>query len=184
MPCPPYFAYGSNMHPLRLGERTPSCRVRGVAELPSWRLCFHKQGADDSAKCNIIHSGEGKDRVFGVVYNIAAEDKPALDRAERGYHTATVNVLMAGRRLEVFTYLADEDMVDDARRPFAWYLDMVLCGAAHHHLPENYIRNIAGCRVMADMNIARRQDNMRRLEAMRAFTAGRERGARAASRQH
>jgi len=184
MSCPPYFAYGSNMHPLRLGERAPSGRARGVAELPAWRLCFNKQGADDSAKCNIIHSREERDRVFGVVYDIAAEDKPALDRAEGGYHTVMVSVVLGNDRLDAFTYLADEDMVDGVRQPFDWYLDMVLCGAAHHRLPAYYIRNIAGCSVMADMNTARRHDNMRRLEAMRVFSAGRERGARAASRQH
>ena len=183
MPCPPYFAYGSNMHPLRLGERGPSCCVRGVAELPAWRLCFNKRGADDSAKCNIIRSGDRSDYVLGVVYDMAAGEKPVLDRVEGGYHTVTVSVMMEGERLDVFTYLADRDMVDDARRPFDWYLDMVLCGAAHHHLPEGYVGHIAGHDVIADMDPARRRGNIRRLDAMRAFSTGREAGAGAASRQ-
>ncbi|MDQ7011407.1 MAG: gamma-glutamylcyclotransferase family protein [Mariprofundaceae bacterium] len=184
MPYPPYFAYGSNMHPLRLGERVPSCRARGVAELPAWRLCFNKRGADHSAKCNMIHTGRPSDHVLGVVYDIAAGEKPALDRVEGGYYTATMSVMMDGGRLDVFTYLADRDMVDGALMPFDWYLEMVTCGAAHHRLPASYIQRISESRMMMDKNPERRRGNLRRLDAMRVFSAGRRASAGAASRQH
>nr|MDQ2697092.1 gamma-glutamylcyclotransferase [Pseudomonadota bacterium] len=83
-----YFAYGSNLHPLRLRERVPSATVLGVAELAGWRLRFHKRGQDRSGKCNIIPTGRSGDRVIGVIYAMAAADKDKLDAAEglgKGY---------------------------------------------------------------------------------------------------
>ena len=52
-----YFAYGSNLHPTRLGDRAPSVELVGTAVLEGHALRFHKRGADGSGKCNALATG-------------------------------------------------------------------------------------------------------------------------------
>jgi len=78
-----YFAYGSNLHPPRLRERTPSARVRGKALLRGYRLKLHKRGRDLSAKCDAARTGRREDLVRGVVYRIARGERRLLDRVLR-----------------------------------------------------------------------------------------------------
>ena len=49
-----YFAYGSNLHPMRLMERVPSAKFVGTVEIKKYRLTFHKKSIDDSSKCNMF----------------------------------------------------------------------------------------------------------------------------------
>ena len=77
-----YFAYGSNMSTPRLRYRVTGCRFVFVARLPKYRLCFHKRSNDGSAKCNAFKTVTPSDVVIGAVYEMPANEKPALDRAE------------------------------------------------------------------------------------------------------
>jgi gamma-glutamylcyclotransferase len=77
-----YFAYGSNMSTPRLRERVPSCQFTTNAKLLRYQLRFHKRSKDESSKCNAFHTGEDTDIVWGVIFNILAAEKKALDRAE------------------------------------------------------------------------------------------------------
>jgi hypothetical protein len=45
-----YFAYGSNLHPLRLQERVPSAALLGWTHLHGWELRFDKRGRTDGQK--------------------------------------------------------------------------------------------------------------------------------------
>jgi gamma-glutamylcyclotransferase len=85
---PRYFAYGSNLHPLRLIERVPSESWVGVIELTKHRLMFHKHSTDGSSKCNLVPTGSEADLIYGAIYEIDPAQKPDLDRVEgkgRGY---------------------------------------------------------------------------------------------------
>ena len=135
-----YFAYGSNLHPDWLCSRVIKAETVTTARLQGWRLYFHKQGTDDSAKCNIIKTGNDDDRIHGVIYRIDQDKKPALDRAESGYRSEYLNI--AGFD-NVLVYLAERDMVNDLLLPYTWYHDIVLAGAQHHQLPDEYIAFIA-----------------------------------------
>src|ERR1700688_4639442 len=113
-----YFAYGSNMYAARLRYRVPSCRFRFTAQLLKRRLCFHKRSSDGSGKCNAFATAASKDSVFGVVYEISPDEKPALDRAEGlgyGYHDECVRVQSPdGQEVQAQTYIADGDKIDDS----------------------------------------------------------------------
>ncbi len=158
-----YLAYGSNLHPLRLQQRVASARPLGVVELPGWQLRFHKRGRDGSAKCNVIETQGPADRVHGVVYDIAARDKPALDRAEglgRGYQLQRLDLQPYG---ETFFYVAAAGHIDDALRPFGWYKAYVVEGARFHGLPEAYIGAIEQASAIVDPDPLRQRDNIRLL---------------------
>jgi len=161
-----YFAYGSNLHPLRLRARTPSANVLGRAKLRGYRLLFHKRGRDCSAKCDAWWTGQSGDLVQGVVYRIARGNRHNLDRAEdlgRGYDRVLVWVSMGGRRRLVFTYLARPEAIAEELQPFDWYLDYVLQGAWHHGLSGRYLEQVRRETSVRDPNSARRRLNRRML---------------------
>lgn len=168
-----YFAYGSNLHPERLGRRTPSQQLVGVAELPYHDLRFHKRsGVDDSAKADAYYTGDPADRVLGVVYALAAEDFPALDRVESlgaGYDLKTQSLEVSGEVLEVFLYVAQGPYIDPASVPFTWYRDLVLHGAAYHAFPATYVDRIRAVRGRPDPDSERAA---RHDEILQAMTAG------------
>lgn len=148
-----YFAYGSNLHPLRLRERVPSAAVLEVAVLAGWQLRFHKRGQDRSGKCNVISTGRSDDRVIGVVYAMAAAERHRLDAAEglgKGYTEARLAVGAAGAVHEVFLYLAQPAYIHDALRPFAWYRQLVAEGARFHRLPDAYLEQILAVETLED----------------------------------
>ena len=85
-----YFAYGGNLHPLRLAAIAPSSGLVAAAVLDGHELRFHKRSLDGSAKCDAFpHLGAA---VHGVVYRLNPVEQSALDRAERGYDRVAVTV--------------------------------------------------------------------------------------------
>ena len=118
-----YAAYGSNLHPLRLGERTPTARCLGTSRLDGWSLHFHKRGLDASAKCNILPGGAG---VHVAVYEMASGCKQTLDAIEgvgRGYRCEKINIPGFGL---CFIYLAENAHIDLSLLPYDWYGELVV----------------------------------------------------------
>ena len=74
-----YAAYGSNLHPRRLLERTPSAQLLGSRCVPGWSLKFHKRSKDNSAKCNATPQSAG---LYVAIYEISDADKAKLDGIE------------------------------------------------------------------------------------------------------
>jgi hypothetical protein len=138
-----YFAYGSNMATARLRARMPSAEPIGVAALPGHVLRFHKRSKDGSGKCDAFETGGDEDVVFGVLFKFDPAERPALDQAEaagKGYDPVTVTVInKKGNRRKVLTYRASPEHIDDRLKPYGWYMDHVLAGAAEHGLPETYV---------------------------------------------
>lgn len=147
-----YFAYGSNMSSPRLLKRVGSARAIATAHLPGHVLRFRKRGRDGSAKCDACYTGLARDVVRGVIFEIAAGDKPRLDEQEglgRGYGEKTVTVTDAqGRGYRAFAYYALQ--IDPALRPYHWYREHVLRGALEHDLPKAYIAAIRAVESIGD----------------------------------
>lgn len=79
----------------RLRKRVPSACVVAVARLLKHRLKFHKKSKDDSGKCDAECTNDEKDVVYGVVFGIAASEKPELDKHEGlndGYEEKSVSI--------------------------------------------------------------------------------------------
>lgn len=162
-----YAAYGSNLHPLRLGERVPSSRLIGTAFVAHFSLRFHKRSADSSAKCGIETPGEG---VYVAVYEMSRADKALLDRIEgvgQGYAEQTIAV--PGFDL-CATYVAEPNYIDESLQPYDWYLELVLLGCRYLEFPEPYIASIAAVESIPDPDHARRQQNVSLIERIRRGT--------------
>ena len=165
-----YAAYGSNLHPLRLGARTSSAQLVGTGYLPDWSLHFHKRSIDASGKCNIQIGSSG---LYVAVYQMSATDKQELDRIEgvgKGYVDARIDVPGFG---ECAAYLAADSHIDDALVPYDWYRELVLLGCRELGLPADYERQIEQLVVTQDADPRRRQDNRKIVEMLRASQAQR-----------
>ena len=161
------FAYGSNMPAARLRERCPSARAIGIAELPGHELRWHKRSRDGSGKCDIVASDAIS--VFGVLYEIAAQEKRALDRAEglgAGYEEVAIEVLCGGSPITAKAYRATD--TDPALRPYTWYRALVIAGAREHGLPASYIVGLESVPADEDENRARHDEHMALIAEVRA----------------
>lgn len=147
-----YFAYGSNMSSRRLKRRLSSARPISLATLPRHRLCWHKQGRDGSGKCDAAHTGDDAIVVIGVLYKIAPEERPLLDRIEgvgAGYAAIDVRLMLhSGEFTQAFTYQATQ--IDTSALPFLWYKIHVLQGAYEHGLPDDYIAQLEAIPALDD----------------------------------
>lgn len=161
-----YFAYGSNLWPARLRARTPSACILGPAVLPRNRLAWHKHGADDSGKCDIVFTGNERHEVHGALYEIDIADWHHLDVAEElgtGYGAETVHVSANGRRVEAHTYRAL--VTDPQLKPFDWYKSLVIHGARAHGLPAGYVARLEQASHWPDPDAGRVRLNRRLLDA-------------------
>ncbi|RFA25806.1 hypothetical protein CAI21_18285 [Alkalilimnicola ehrlichii] len=167
-----YFAYGSNLHPVRLQARVPSARLVGVARLPGYRLSFDKLGGDGSGKCTITACGE--QRVYGAVYTLDLSEKHHLDKAEGlgvRYLQHTLDVEGETQRYRVFTYIAAPAYQNGDLPPYTWYRDLVAEGARYLCLPGGYRSMLDSVPAVADPDPERARLNQGLVERCRAMNA-------------
>ena len=155
-----YFSYGSNMSSKRLLARLPTTRFLSTGMLSNHRLVFHKRSVDGSAKCDAWHSQNSEDAVYGVIFRIDAIEKPILDGIEgTGYSQKRVTLrLNDGNSLEAFTYFAID--IEMQIKPYSWYLQHVIRGAAEHDLPDHYIDKIRTIHSVEDPDRTRHKQEL------------------------
>ena len=133
-----YFAYGSNLWRPQMHRRCPSARVVGRATLADWRPVYNKLSADGSSKLNIETSVGG--HVEGLVYEIDVTERQPLNEAEQLYTPMGVNVIdELGEETAVDTYLSK--LEPTTRKPYGWYVSMVVTGAVEAGLDDTYIND-------------------------------------------
>ena len=155
-----YFAYGSNLHPVRLLERVPSAQWVGRTELKYHRLAFQKRGRDGSSKCDLVRTGEESDGVFGAIYQMDSVHKQALDSFEdngNGYYDSQLTVELHGKEYSTFTYFAQQSYIDNDLKPYHWYKSLIVLGAKHLQFPNAYVRSIELIESVEDPDETRRE---------------------------
>jgi len=162
-----YFAYGSNLHPLRLHARLPAARFKQIGYISGYRLNYGMRGRDASAKCNLIYTGSDADFCYGAVYSLQVNEKLILDEHERHYDTHTVEVLIDRRLQSCFTYIAQAEHQTDSLLPFSWYRDIVCHGGRFLGFPESYIEHLENTDVQIDPDEERRLLHERLIEDIR-----------------
>jgi gamma-glutamylcyclotransferase (GGCT)/AIG2-like uncharacterized protein YtfP len=131
-----YFAYGSNMLPTRLIERIEKYHTAFRARLPGYKFMYNKKGVDGTAKANIATDGNAE--VCGVCFEIDAEDLKQLSNYEGGYDQRQIVVTNENRdEVRAVTYISAS--VDNTLRASTEYKGIVLKGAKHWELSEDYI---------------------------------------------
>lgn len=130
------FSYGSNMLKSRLG---PFKRL-GAAYLTGHKLRFNKKSSRDcSGKCNVSHTGNPDDRVWGALDCLTEEQFKELDRIEGcDYCCVPVRVTFDEQKVEARLYVAKPEAVKPDLRPLGCYKRYVLEGAQELKLPSDY----------------------------------------------
>lgn len=166
-----YFAYGSNLHPLRLLERVPSVEFVQLVTVPGYRLQFHKRHEEDgSGKCNMFHTGSAEDIVIGALYSMERDHKSLLDQYEGpGYRCDELELEVNNQQLTCFVYVAEQTHIDDRLLPYDWYRSLVLLGARYHGLPEDYVGRIIKVKTRRDPDVDRQRKNETLIAKMKTF---------------
>ena len=163
-----YFAYGSNLHPLRLLERVPSSEFVCRGSIEKYRLVFSKHSEDGSAKCTIEHTGKSNDIVHGAIYRISIAEKPILDRYEGiGYRDMEISVRGEEGVVDCITYVAKQSHLVESVLPYDWYRDLVVVGSEYHSMPEAYIESLRMVDAVTDPHPQRRNRNLELLQRMK-----------------
>lgn len=162
-----YLAYGSNLHPERLKERTPSAKFLKTVQLTYKKLSFHKKSTDGSGKCTFHETNDPTDILWCALYEIDREEKHLLDKAEGlhyGYDEVEIEFKLYDKTIQADIYFATD--VDANQIPYHWYKDLVLFGARFHKLPKDYISSIELVRSKTDENSSRALKNEEILKRM------------------
>ena len=166
-----YFAYGSNLHPLRLQRRIPSAQFIGTAVITGYELNFVKRGRDDSGKGH-IKSVSHPSQVHGAVYQIAAEHKQDLDKFEgAGYAHTRLELSVSGSGYSCFAYQGITSHLDENLHPFHWYKSLIVIGAQFHGFPAAYIERIQRTPSNQDPDPQRRSMHEQLIKDMQDFSA-------------
>lgn len=163
-----YAAYGSNLHPFRLQQRTPSARLVGTGAIAHYTLRFHKRGYRDfSGKCNLIQQREKT--AYVAIYDIDKSEVPLLDDAEgagAGYDRTRITVDGFG---DCMIYLAASEHIDDSLLPFSWYKALVIAGCERLAFPSFYIKRIRAVADVRDLECDRHNLHMNLIEQCQMF---------------
>lgn len=133
-----YFAYGSNMVASQMAARCPKASVVGVACLHGYKFRINSRRVG-----TVIP--DPTHRVYGLLWDITAEDLMALDVYEevKGglYHKANVFVeLLPNHQVRALIYFATDRSVGIPRPR---YLHNVIAAAKRWELPQTYIQELA-----------------------------------------
>jgi len=137
-----YFAYGSNMDPVQMAERTPGGRALGAARLDGYRLTFTRDSPAWGGGVAHIEV-DPDDEVWGVLWDLEPEHLDALDVYEAvglGVYTREcVTVAYDGGEVEAEVYIA---VKTDYKKPSKKYMSALIRGAEAHALPDEYIERL------------------------------------------
>ena len=135
---PLYFAYGANMDAAAMASRCPVSRLVGGGHLPRHRFIIMREGYASVVR-------DPARTVWGVLWDLALDDVPALDRYEGVagglYAKANLPVTTGAGVRRALIYLGRSTAPG---RPRPGYLDAVLAAAQAARLPPAYRREIRG----------------------------------------
>ena len=101
-----YLAYGSNMDLEQMDWRCPDANLRGVSEIPDYRLLFKGSKTGSYAT---IEPKEGS-KVPVLVWEISERDERSLDRYEgypHFYQKKDIDVELKGNTVTAMAYVMD-----------------------------------------------------------------------------
>ena len=134
-----YFAYGSNLDREQMAKRCPSSRALHRARLKDHRLDFTYFSSRwvGGAADVVLHFGEA---VWGIIYEMDAEDLSRLDRFEGGYQRVLFSVEDdQGNAHPVVSYSVP---VKRSFQPTRHYLQKILRWGEEWHLPGEYLAKL------------------------------------------
>jgi cation transport regulator ChaC len=140
-----YFAYGSNLDPgTFLGRRRMRPLETRVAVLEGFELRFDLPVGPGERGVASVGPRAG-DLVWGALYRLTVVEAERLDRTEGVQHGAYARLEIDartgdGETFRAFTYVSSRGV--EGRKPSRRYLGLLLAGARHHGLPDEWIARL------------------------------------------
>lgn len=136
-----YFAYGSNMYSLEikvtLGSKPKSS---GITKLTGYKFAYNKESTrDHSGKANIYPQSD--EYVYGVLYEVTAEQMSEIDKKEGGYKRLEISLLLGDKKVKAITYSAKPERINNNIHPTDEYRSKIAKGATENNLPVSYIKS-------------------------------------------
>ncbi len=157
------FCYGSNLLRYRIESRIGKIRSKEVVKLYKYKLNFHKKSTDGSSKANIQYTGNEFDYVLGIIIQIDEYQKAKLDKFEgkgKGYNEQKVLIVKNDdTELEVATYIANSESIEDNLLPYDWYKAYIVLGALENRFSDEYIIALKNTESKADSKFERNDMN-------------------------
>ena len=135
---PLYFAYGSNMDAAAMARRCPASKLIGPARLNRHRFIIMKEGYASVLR-------DSRATVWGVVWDLALADIPALDRYEgvaSGLYIKAYQPVVTGNGVKRALVYFGGSKTPGISRP--GYLEDVLAAAEAAQLPSSYLQELRG----------------------------------------
>jgi hypothetical protein len=133
-----YFAYGSNMSPAQMRQRCPGALRVGTAIAYGWERNFAVPAPHMGTMigaAGIQRSESPGAYIDGVVYDLTAGEKEALDEIESGgYAPAEISFKLSGKHFTGFTHIPVSLSSSVDLKPSADYLKLLIDGAESNGL--------------------------------------------------
>lgn len=135
---PLYFAYGANMDAAAMAQRCPASKLIGRGRLQRHRFIIMKEGW-----ASVVRAPGSV--VWGVVWELALSDVPALDRYEGvagGLYVKASQPIVAENGVKrALIYLGRSQA---AGLPRPGYLEAVVAAGQAAQLPSPYLQELRG----------------------------------------
>ena len=128
-----YFAYGSNMNPVRVQQRNMAFSDYLGGVLSGYQLCFNKrsQKYPGAASANVMANSAAATE--GVLYGLNTlaeiEKMDPYEGYPIRYDRVILPVHCADGICDAWVYTANADYIAHGLKPAQWYLDHLLAGA-------------------------------------------------------
>lgn len=115
-----YFAYGSSANGDALNKALTKAgfgdkfKELGIGRIDGYKLAFTRLRRDETGALDMIVS-EG-DYVLGVVYEVADEAMPSIDKREghpNSYNKTGIDIILDGEETHVLTYLVVDKQTEE-----------------------------------------------------------------------
>jgi len=141
------FAYAGNMDTDKFSKNVPSAKKIGVGKLPGYSFIFNTTAEDESSKANVVPSFEPDAMVWGVLIDIADDEKDKFfnpDPTTNDLTLENVNILDEHDNIyPAVVFIAKPHAENTHLLPYDWYQQKILKLAGEAGLPENYIKQVA-----------------------------------------
>ena len=137
-----YAAYGSNLDPRQMLQRAPHSPVLSPGWLVDWRLTFAGEDISwDGALATVVE--DSGHQVFVMLYDVAEEDEPLLDRWEGAdlHIHRKIHVRVATLDGDEMAWLYVVDAYEGGL-PSARYLGILTEAARAAGAPDDYVESL------------------------------------------
>ncbi len=127
-----YFAYGSNMNPLRVEQRQMGFDSADAGRLTHFRLRFNKRSVKypGAASANVVAHADAVTE--GVVYRLTHPAQIEMMDPYEGYPVRydrrPLPIQLIEGVVQAWVYIANEDHIQEGLAPTRWYLEHLLAG--------------------------------------------------------